>query len=219
MVKMRGALRRVRRSRQERPWEQRDAFVARSYSSYDEYISHQAAKLETLDLADYDARYRELLAQRLSTAAHVEPDARVLCLAARIGTEVRAFHDLGCFAVGIDVNPGEGNRWVLHGDFHDLQFPDGSVDVVFTNSLDHALDVDRLLQEVRRVLRPGGLFVLEASLGADEGFKPREFETFYWATVEDLLLLVEGHGFTRLGSLGFEQPWPGIHATLRLDGR
>ena len=46
----------------------------------------------------------------------------VLCLAARIGTEVKAFLDLGCFAIGIDLNPGTDNRYVVHGDFHDLQF-------------------------------------------------------------------------------------------------
>ena len=49
---------------------------------------------------------------------------------ARIGTEVKAFLDLGAVAIGIDLNPGENNRYVVYGDFHDLQFASGSIDVV-----------------------------------------------------------------------------------------
>ena len=36
--------------------------------------------------------------------------------------EVRAFLDHGAFAVGIDLNPGRDNRYVMVGDFHQLQF-------------------------------------------------------------------------------------------------
>ena len=200
------------------PWQQRDAdgFIARRYASYDEYVRHQAAKLETKDLTEYDVSYREVLRDRLREAGHVQPQARVLCLAARLGTEVKAFHDLGCFAVGIDLNPGESNRYVVHGDFHDLQFPAGSVDVVFTNSLDHALEPERILAEVRKVLAPGGLFVAEASRGREEGYEPQRYESFYWDTLEDLLGLIERAGFERISSHPFDDPWPGAHVTLRL---
>ena len=201
------------------PWAERDAdgFIGRRYGSYDEYIRHQQAKLDTLDLSGYDVRYRELLAARLKQAGHVERRARVLCLAARIGTEVKAFHDVGCFALGIDLNPGDGNRYVVHGDFHDLQFPDGSVDLVFTNSLDHALEPERIFREVRRVLGPDGLFVVESSLGREEGAAPRRYESFFWDRVDDLLALIERHGFERLSQRRFDDPWPGIHATLRVQ--
>jgi hypothetical protein len=57
----------------------------------------------------------------------------VLCLAAR--NESEAWTDADFLAIGIDLNPGENNRFVVVGDFHALQFRDGVFDVVFTNSL------------------------------------------------------------------------------------
>jgi SAM-dependent methyltransferase len=43
------------------------------------------------------------------------------------------------------------------GDIHDLPFGDGSFDIVVgDNVVEHALDPERVLSEVRRVLRPGG---------------------------------------------------------------
>ena len=194
-------------------------FIGRSYGSYDEYTAHQSAKLEGLDLSTYDLRYRELLRERLRTAGHVDGRKNVLCLAARVGTEVKAFHDLGCFAVGIDLNPGDGNRYVLHGDFHDLQFPDRTIDVVFTNSLDHALEPERIFAEVRRVLHPGGLFIAEISRGRTEGYAPREFESFYWERVDDLVALIAQQGFEPVGErVAFDEPWPGFHVTFKPKG-
>ena len=72
--------------------------------------------------------------------------ASVLCLGARQGTEVKAFLDLGCFAVRIDLEPGAENQFVVQGDFHDLKFPTESVDIVFTNSLDHAFDPKKMIR-------------------------------------------------------------------------
>jgi hypothetical protein len=55
------------------------------------------------------------------------------------------------FSVGIDLNPGPRNGYVLHGDFHNIIFADASIDAVYTNALDHSFD----LQELRdlRALR------------------------------------------------------------------
>jgi SAM-dependent methyltransferase len=190
-------------------------FIGRGYGSYETYVTHQAAKLETLDLEGYDTTYHERLRERLRQAGEVAPRARVICLAARLGTEVRAFHDLGCFAIGIDLNPGPGNRFVVHGDFHHVQFPDGAADVVFTNSLDHAFDPARLLAEVARLLGPGGLFVAEISRGRAEGYAPREYEAFFWNSVDDAIALIEEHGFEHVRSFDFDQPWPGKHVVFR----
>lgn len=216
-----GATGETENHRNEIPWSKSDEqgrFVSRSYEDYAAYVSHQRSKLATLDLSDYDVRYRQLLAERIRQVGQVEPGARVLCLAARIGTEVKAFHDHGCFAVGIDLNPGDDNPWVLPGDFHDVQFPDASVDVVFTNSLDHALDVERLLGEIRRLLVPDGLLIGEIALGTDEGFQPREYESFFWRSLHDAVELIESQGFEKLSSHSFDEPWPGEHVTFRRVG-
>jgi SAM-dependent methyltransferase len=190
-------------------------FLSRDYRSYEAYVRHQKAKLSRVDLSGYDADYRRILAQRLRDEGGLPPGTTVLCLAARLGTEVKAFADLGCFAVGIDLNPGEGNTYVLHGDFHHLQFPPASTDVVFTNSLDHCFDIQRVLEEVGRVLKRDGRLIVEAVRGADEGATPLFYESFSWPTIDDLVALIERAGFRNIARTPFESPWRGEHLQFR----
>jgi SAM-dependent methyltransferase len=184
-------------------------FKRREYSTYEQYVRHQQSKFQYLDLADYDANYRRLLTERLRNLPQLKSAASVLCLGARQGTEVKAFHDLGCFAVGLDLNPGKESKLVLHGDFHDIQFPRGSVDVVFTNSLDHAFDIKKLMGEVNRVLKPEGLLIVEAIHGEEQETAPDHYASFWWKKVDDLVTLLAQHGFKPAQRTSFSQPWPG----------
>ena len=197
---------------------QGDAFQKRSYDSYEAYLEHQKAKLETHEFGQYDDEFRTALRERLS-ALEVEWAGRnVLCLAARIGSEVKAFLDLGAFAIGIDLNPGKENRYVVHGDFHDLQFPPNSIDVVYTNSLDHAFDIDRLAKEVLKVLKPDGLFLAEAVQGRDQGINPGFFESFFWKNIDELVRVFENAGFTVSRRTPITHPWPGEQICLSRSG-
>src|ERR1700722_10490725 len=74
------------------------SFKQRTYASYEQYIQHQASKFAHLDLAEYDVMYRRQLKERLRDAPFLHHGAKVLCLGARQGTEVKAFLDLDCFA-------------------------------------------------------------------------------------------------------------------------
>jgi SAM-dependent methyltransferase len=173
-------------------WQREEGFAQRRYASYEAYLEHQVAKLDEIedrlleteaeDLAEFTRRFG--LCERLRTCRSV------LCLGARLGTEVQALLDLGHFAVGIDLNPGSGNAYVLKGDFHKLVFPEGSVDAVYTNTLDHVFDLGRVVGEVRRVLRPGGLFVADVLEGYGEGFTPGRYESTHWESKEALLAKV-----------------------------
>ena len=62
-------------------------------------------------------------------------------------------------------------------EFKDVQFAPNSVDVVYTNSLDHAFDIDRIAREVLKVLKPQGLLLVEAVQGRDQGVNPGFFES------------------------------------------
>ncbi len=117
--------------------------------------------------------------------------------------------------LSVSRNPGPANRHVLYGDFHHLQLAVGTVDVVFTNSLDHALDIEKVEQEVLRVLRPDGRFVLEAVRGRDEGVAPSTYESFSWATIDDLAALLVRGGLTLAGRSPFQEPWPGEQLIFR----
>ena len=217
---LRGQVRRLkleaRWRREEAPWEgleNRSTFRRRTYASYEDYVAHQRDKIESLGtdwLATHDVRYRNLLRARLKSLPLIRPGNRVLCLGARLGTEVKAFIDLGCFAIGIDLNPGPDNRYVVVGDFHNLQFADSSIDVIFTNSLDHVYDLGRLVQEAHRVLLPGGVVVVEMIKGAEEGGKPSVYESLHWSQTEDVIDVFTNVGFEVVHRVGVQYPRPGV---------
>jgi SAM-dependent methyltransferase len=167
-------------------WEKEGTLARRRYGSYEEYLEHQAHKLGNIEerLRAREAEDLEIFTERFRTCEPLAGARNVLCLAARIGTEVRALLDLGYFAVGIDLNPGKNNPFVMAGDFHALVFPDGSVDAVYTNSLDHVYDLEKVMSEVVRVLRPGGILVTDVLEGWAEGFVAGEYEATHWEKVE-----------------------------------
>jgi SAM-dependent methyltransferase len=188
-----------------------DRLYRRRYDRYDNYQEHQASKLAKLDMTAYHVAFRAVLAERLGALGLLKTGETVLCLAARVGTECLAFIDHGCFAVGVDLNPGKDNRYVVSGDFHELQFADASVDYVFTNSLDHAYDLPRVLGEVRRVLKPQGLFIAEIMKGAKDpgGRFPGPYESLWWDSLEDVAAEIGKAGFAPDRRFAFEKPWAG----------
>jgi SAM-dependent methyltransferase len=170
-------------------WSKDGEIARRQYGSYEEYLEHQAAKLDNIahrleETRDED--YAEFV-RRFEGCAPLKEARNVLCLGARLGTEVQAMHRLGHFAVGIDLNPGPDNCYVMKGDFHAIVFPDGSVDAIYTNVFDHVYDFSKLLAEVERLLRPGGLLVADVLKGFEEGFTPGAYEATHWKSVDALL--------------------------------
>jgi len=170
-------------------WEHSEEGARRKYASYEEYLEHQASKLDRIAhrLREKENEDFAEFRRRFATCAALSGVRSVLCLGARLGTEVRALHDLGYFAVGIDLNPGERNPYVLPGDFHRIVFPSGSLDAVYTNALDHVFSLDELVGEVQRLLRPGGVFVADLELGSAEGFIPGEYEAAMWRDHQALI--------------------------------
>ena len=200
-------------------WKQSNSgLISRSYDDYDTYRKHQALKLDAhrhKSILRHDERFFSALRERLGSEQLSLAGARVLCLAARQGTEVRAFIDRGAFAVGIDLNPGRENRYVMVGDFHQLEFADGTVDIVYTNSLDHAFDLDRIMSEVHRVLVPDGLLICEVGPGSENGAGPGFYESLSWKNVDELAGHISESGFNLVGRERFEVPWVGEQLMLR----
>lgn len=185
-----------------------DGWERRAYEGYEEYVRHQAAKLDTLQLKGYDSRYRRKLRFRLEGDGVEWRGQSVLCLGARIGTEVKAFVDEGAFAIGLDLNPGPGNRFVVVGDFHEIQYADACVDAIFSNSLDHSRELSSMLCEVGRVLKEGGLFIVEAPV-REKGFD--EWAAISWPSIDSLIGVIEGNGFELQSRMNIEDPYNGEH--------
>ena len=197
----------------------RDSNLKRKiYSSYDEYLKHQKSKIDEKPsdyLGEYEIKFHKTLFKRLSAIDHIVSfkSKNVLCLGARKGVEVRSFLDLGCFAVGIDLNPTTENKYVVCGDFHNIQFPDLCVDIVYTNSFDHVFDPEKVLSEINRILKNQGIFILEAvvmsdlkELTASPGYY---YESFYWSEIRHLIEIIEEKGFSAKSRIPFKYPWHG----------
>lgn len=187
---------------------------------YDKYLDHQKEKLsiylghdkkkmalEKLALDHYRALINRL-------ASYEIKGKTVLCLAARIGQEVKAFRDLGAFAVGIDLNPGPDNLYVHYGDFHDLVFPNHSADIIYTNSLDHTFDFHKLISEITRVLKEDGTLILEIQKGNNDGIRAEQYEACWWDSVQDVLSLFLSKGYKVDKRFDIDIPFKSVHFAL-----
>lgn len=155
--------------------------VERTYYRINLARSHRAArrKFATADPA-YDAYLREQLEETLRkkrlfgrvsfdvvplvdmlASKHDINGNAVLCVGARQDDEIRYFRRRGAGrVVGIDLY--DNGPDIVAMDMHDLKFPDGSFDVVYSrHSFEHAYDKHKAGREFVRVLKPGGIVVIE----------------------------------------------------------
>ena len=192
------------------PTERDGALSQRRYASYEAYVDHQASKLTQIErrLRRVEAEDLESFRTAFADCAALQGRHTVLCLGARLGTEVRALMDLGHLAVGVDLNPGEANQYVLHGDFHQLVFPDAAFTAVYTNTLDHVFDLPRMVGEIRRVLIPGGALIADVVPGFDEGHLPGEYESTFWSNIDELVDALTAAGLRLVSRRDLDRtPW------------
>ena len=182
-------------------WKDEAGFHVRNYTDYEAYLEKQISKLDGR-LGWCQKRSEELrvaLGHRLKVM-RIEAGLSVLCLGARLGGEVQAFIDIGCFAVGLDLNPGDKSMFVIHGDFHQLQFADSSINIVYINCFDHCLEPAKLLGEIHRVLKHKGRLILESKAGSDEP-EAKSVGSDSWDCLEvdsikKISQIIQQHGFS-----------------------
>jgi SAM-dependent methyltransferase len=170
----------------------------RKYKSYQHYLDHQREKLDK-KLDHFQETSEKRFKNFTTTLRDVSPKIpgkKVLCLAARLGEEVKAFRELGhSEAIGIDLNPGQDNEYVIEGDFHDIPFEDAVFDGVYCNCLDHAWDLRKISMEAARVLKPDGILVLDIPFAQQykkynykkNVKKAHKYEAMTWDSLEDVI--------------------------------
>ncbi len=194
--------------------EDRDAcgIKQRDYANYEEYLTHQQQKLDEMlkmkgGFSNEDIfNFRMRFFRRFRHLPGLVPrDGQLLCAGARQGTEVEVLRDLGFRnAYGIDLNPGMNNPWVKKGDFMHLDLPDSSVDLFYTNCVDHAFDLHAFFKEHARVLKPHGYAIYDVAANMEEG--GGAFEAVDWERTEDVFGLMFNH-FHRIIRVERDEPW------------
>jgi demethylmenaquinone methyltransferase/2-methoxy-6-polyprenyl-1,4-benzoquinol methylase len=116
-----------------------------------------------------DARWR----RRTVAGLTLPRGARVVDLGCGTGDLCRELAAAGHDAVGVDRSAGmlaaaRTDQPLVRGDAEHLPFPDGSVDGIVSGfALRNVVDLDGVLRECARVLRPGGRFAaLDAAVPA-----------------------------------------------------
>tara|TARA_R110000824_G_scaffold25978_4_gene89927 strand:- start:11161 stop:11955 length:795 start_codon:yes stop_codon:yes gene_type:complete len=143
----------------------------RKYHDYDEYLVHQAEKSYSKDrkkrlTGGLSVVRTWIFRERFSILKQknaFREDSYGLCLGARYGEEVEALKT-HCDAIGIDLVEDLPN--VVSGDFHDIPFPEGHFDFVYTNSLDHGYDLEKIFIETARVLKDNSYFCVDCCFDA-----------------------------------------------------
>ncbi|MCX6957068.1 MAG: methyltransferase domain-containing protein [Verrucomicrobiae bacterium] len=169
--------------------------LKRDYANYEEYLTHQKQKLEEMlkmkggfsnwDICEFRLKFYQRFKHLVSL---LSPEALILCCGARQGTEVEVLHDLGFKnAYGIDLNPGPDNRVVRVGDFMKLQEATNSIDLLYTNCVDHSFDLEEMMKEHVRVLKPDGFLLYDMGTNMEEG-SGGPFEAVSWDHTENLVI-------------------------------
>jgi SAM-dependent methyltransferase len=187
-------------------------FRYRDYSSYDEYRIHQIQKFDEMLKCGKGWTNREILEYRTTfyrrfryLPALLPESATILCAGARQGTEVEVLQDLGFHnAFGIDLNPGSENKYVQPGDFMALKYADASIDMIYSNCLDHAYDIEQFFREHSRVLKLHGLALYDIAIQSKIG--GGAFEAIEWDSEEAVLLMMVKY-FGKVVKVETEKCW------------
>jgi len=112
----------------------------------------------------------------------IKKNSYILCLGARTGAEVKAFRKLGFFSIGIDLAFPKNSPYVVYGDFHNLDFPENSFDLIYSNTLDHVYNHEKFIKEVLRVLKKNGKMLFDIQKRSNEANRIvlGQFETCGW---------------------------------------
>jgi SAM-dependent methyltransferase len=107
------------------------------------------------------ARHRRLLIDRVAEAMEGQDTRDVLCVGCRNTVELDYFAEKGFSGVkGIDLFSQGRNIIVM--DMHSMDFADNSFNVVYaSHSLEHSYDIRKVVSEIVRVIRPGGIIAAE----------------------------------------------------------
>ena len=78
---------------------------------------------------------------------------------------------------------------MVFGDFHNLQFPNESFDIIYSNCIDHTYDLNKFVNEAKRVCKKDGLIIFDLPKGKQEGERDYfgNFEALGWTNTDIII--------------------------------
>ena len=141
------------------------------YNNYSDYLDHQRKKTTNPDKIkvwlgeEWDIKYYGFLELFKKNKKFIENKKNALCLGSRTGQEVKSLIDLGIDAKGIDLVPFP--PYTIEGDIHNINIPDNSIDLIFTNIVDHSLYPKKFCSEMERISNSKGIIIIHLQRGID----------------------------------------------------
>jgi ubiquinone/menaquinone biosynthesis C-methylase UbiE/diadenosine tetraphosphate (Ap4A) HIT family hydrolase len=207
---------------------QKDVKYEITRNSYDKIANSFAAKHS-------DIAWIVPLAEEFVKELPLPKGALVLDAGCGPGRDAKLLSELGMTVIGIDfseemVRLARSNTGleILLMDFRDLDFSNGFFDGIWANACIHHLvdrDIDLVLSEFYRVLKPNGVIFISAKRGTGDtldqeyGKFPRYIK-FHWK--RDLITALEESGFKIISSNVYQesinpQGWIRIYARKPID--
>jgi ubiquinone/menaquinone biosynthesis C-methylase UbiE len=168
-------------------------------------------KENKLKVLEYWQKYRQL--NEINTICKIQNNTKILDVGCGIST---VLHFINGEKYGIDPLADEYKKLYRYPDEINVQkgfgenipFPDEYFDIVFcSNVLDHVTDPQKTVEEIYRVLKPSGYFVLTVEIFKEKTKRdPAHPHSF---TKRDVYLLLGGKFKTIFEK---ESPWIGLRA-------
>jgi ubiquinone/menaquinone biosynthesis C-methylase UbiE len=144
----------------------------RHYHDYEKYINFQSEKTKNQEKRskwlneEWDSKILGFKNEFKKIAPIINKDSRVLCIGARTGQEVVAFREMGAInVIGIDLVPNIPH--VIECDAHSISYDENTFDIVYTNIINHSIDVEKMISEIERVLKVDGFLFLQCQIGME----------------------------------------------------
>jgi sarcosine/dimethylglycine N-methyltransferase len=122
--------------------------------------------------------------ERIASRLDIKPEARILDLGSGFGGGARFLaKTYGCYVTALNISEVENSRCgeinkaqgidhlidTVDASFEDVPLPDASYDIVWSqDAILHSGERERVLEEVGRLLKPGGHFVFTDPMMADD---------------------------------------------------
>ena len=141
------------------------------HNKYSDYLNHQKNKTTNPEKIkvwmgeEWNIKYYGFLEIFEKNKKYVFKKKNALCLGSRTGQEVKALIDLGVDAKGIDLVPFP--PYTIEGDIHNIDISKNTVDLIFTNIVDHSLYPEIFCSEMARICKPNGNIIIHLQKGID----------------------------------------------------